>query len=156
MNKFCRNSNLINLDQRKTNLSMKKIVALLAIFLISMSVQGAEETLISNLPQDSSMVYDFPEKMAQFPGGADAMDMFIRKNINYPQRLKDAGVTGKVYIQFVVEKDGKITNVTVRRGANPELDKEALLLVKKMPDWVPGSVRGKKVRVKQTLPIVFS
>ena len=107
-------------------------------------------------PQDSSMVYDFPEKMAEFPGGADAMDLFIRRNLNYPQRLKDAGVQGRVYVQFVVEKDGSITNISVRRGSkNDELDAEAVKLIEKMPDWIPGSMRGKKVRVKHTLPIAF-
>lgn len=107
-------------------------------------------------PQDSSMIYDFPEKMAQFPGGADAMDLFIHKNLNYPTDLKNGGVGGKVYVQFVVEKDGSITNIQVRRSSrNQFLDKEAVNVVKKMPNWEPGSVRGKKVRVKQTVPIAF-
>lgn len=105
--------------------------------------------------QDTA-VYDFPEKMAKYPGGGDAMESFIRKNLVYPDRLKKAGVQGKVYIQFIVEKDGRITNVKVRRGTNPELDKEAKKVIEKMPDWLPGSVRGKKVRVKQTVPITFS
>ena len=101
------------------------------------------------------MVYDFPEKMAQFPGGPDALDAYIRKNLNYPQNLKNSNVQGKVYIQFIVEKDGSISNVEIRRGIHPELDKEAVRLVQNMPKWIPGSVHGKIVRVKQTLPISF-
>lgn len=111
---------------------------------------------VNPMPQDSSMVYDFPEKMAQYPGGADAMDQFIRQNLVYPEDLKNAGVQGKVYVQFIVEKDGTITNITVRRSSrNDRLDQEAIKVIEKMPNWVPGSVRGKKVRAKQTLPIQF-
>lgn len=102
------------------------------------------------------MVYDFPEKMAKYPGGADAMDLFIRKNLVYPEDLKSAGVQGKVYVQFIVEKDGSITNITVRRSSrNERLDQEAIKVIEKMPNWIPGTVRGKKVRVKQTVPIQF-
>ena len=111
---------------------------------------------VNPIPQDSSMVYDFPEKLAQYPGGADAMDQFIRQNLVYPEDLKNAGVQGKVYVQFIVEKDGTITNITVRRSSrNERLDQEAIKVIEKMPNWVPGSVRGKKVRAKQTVPIQF-
>ncbi len=127
------------------------------LLFITVAATGFSANFSVNEPQDSSMVYDFPEQMAKYPGGADAMDLFIRKNLNYPKELKDAGVQGKVYVQFVVEKDGSITNIIVRRGANNDvLDQEALNVIKKMPDWIPGSMRGKKVRVKQTIPIKFS
>jgi len=103
------------------------------------------------------MVYDFHEKMAQFPVNPDAMDLFIRKNLYYPPALKAAGVQGKVYVQFIVEKDGSITNITIRMSSkNSELDQEAINVIKKMPKWVPGSIKGKNVRVKQTVPITFS
>lgn len=133
---------------------MKKVLVLITLLVISYTGMSFEYSI--DEPQDSSMVYDFPEKMAQYPGGADAMDLFIRKNLNYPEKLKNAGVKGKVYVQFIVEKDGRITNITVRRGTNTDLDKEAVSVIKKMPNWIPGSVRGKKVRVKQTVPITFS
>lgn len=134
---------------------MKKIVIFLLFIATTSGVFAAQER--TNFPQDSSTVYDFPEQMAQFPGGADAMDMFIRKNLNYPDNLKRGGVQGKVYIQFIVEKDGSLSNITVRRGCNNEtLDKEAINVIKKMPNWIPGTMRGKKVRVKQTIPITFS
>ncbi len=134
---------------------MKKIIALFALFICTASFAINEKNVFT-IPQDSSMVYDFPEKMAQFPGGADAMDMFIRKNLEYPAALKESGVVGKVYVQFIVEKDGTITDVKVRRGTNTGLDNEAVKVIEKMPNWLPGSVRGKKVRVKQTIPITFS
>jgi TonB family protein len=103
------------------------------------------------------MIYDMPEIMPEFIGGADALDEFIKKNIKYPAEAKEKGIQGKVYIQFVVEKDGSVTNVIVRRGANNALlDAEAMRVVKLMPAWKPGTMRGKKVRVRYTLPITFS
>lgn len=135
---------------------MKKIATSLLFCLLTV-YSFADEHLLVEVPvqEDSSMVYDFPERMAQFPGGSAAMDLFILKNKNYPQSLKDAGVVGKVYVQFIVEKDGSLTNISIRRGTNTDLDKEALNVVEKMPNWIPGSVRGKIVRVKYTLPITF-
>ena len=134
---------------------MKKTIILL--LLIVAANAGFTMGNGSNTPQDSSMVYDFPEQMAHFPGDADAMDLFIRKNLYYPPKLKAAGIQGKVYIQFIVEKDGSISNITVRRGSkNEELDQEAINVIKKMPNWTAGTIRGKKVRVKQTVPITFT
>lgn len=146
---------LENHNEKTSYTAMKTTVIFLLFLATATGLFAAEER--TNFPPDSSMVYDFPEQMAQFPGGADAMDMFIRKNLNYPQRLKDAGVKGKVYIQFIVEKDGSLSNIVVRRGCNnAELDQEAVNVIEKMPNWIPGEVRGKKVRVKQTIPVTFS
>lgn len=115
-------------------------------------------TAESNLftPPDSTMVFDFPENMAKFPGGSEAMEAFIRKNLAYPKELQDGGIQGKVYVQFIVEKDGSLSSIEIRRGVVPQLDKEALRVINEMPNWIPGSNRGKLVRVKQTIPIVFS
>jgi protein TonB len=134
---------------------MKKIMIFL--LLIVAANAGFSKGNGIETPPDSTMVYDFPEQMAHFPGDADAMDLFIRKNLYYPPKLKAAGIQGKVYIQFIVEKDGSISNITVRRGSqNAELDQEAVNVIKKMPNWTPGSMRGKKVRVKQTVPVSFT
>ena len=134
---------------------MKKLLILLLLIVAANAGFTMSNTV--NESQDSSMVYDFPEQMAHFPGDADAMDIFIRKNLYYPPKLKAAGVQGKVYIQFIVVKDGSISNITIRRGCqNAELDQEAVNVIKKMPNWIPGTIRGKKVRVKQTVPVKFS
>jgi protein TonB len=106
--------------------------------------------------KDTSMIYDFPEQMASFPGGPDAMDEFIRKNIEIPAELVGKGEHGKVYIEFIVEKDGSLTNVGVRMSTNNKLNESAVRVVNKMPNWVPGTMRNKSVRVKQTVPIVFA
>jgi len=135
---------------------MKKLVIIILVF-TSFSQVGFSANNGVFSPQDSSMVYDFPEKMAQFPGPPDAMDLFIRKNLIYPGNLRASAVQGKVYVQFVVEKDGSLSNITIRMSSkNAELDQEAINVIKKMPNWIPGSIKGKSVRVKQTIPIIFS
>ena len=119
----------------------------------------SELTYAFEIPTDSSkkeMIFDMPEQMPQYPGGADAMDSFIRGNMRYPQKAKKNNIQGKVYIQFIVEKDGSITSVEVRKGANDLLNQEAIRVIRLMPEWNPGSMRGKKVRVRYTLPITFS
>jgi len=129
---------------------MKKLVIFFA-FMIS-GFLGFSQT--DTVKQE--MIYDMPEIMPEFIGGADALDEFVKKNIKYPAEAKEKGIQGKVYVQFVVEKDGTVTNVVVRRGANALLDAEAVRVVKLMPAWKPGTMRGKKVRVRYTLPITFS
>ncbi|MBI3135031.1 MAG: energy transducer TonB [Bacteroidetes bacterium] len=129
---------------------MKKLIAL--IVLTTTGFFGFSQT--DTVKQE--MIYDMPEIMPEFIGGADALDDFIKKNIKYPAEAKEKGIQGKVYVQFVVEKDGSVTNVIVRRGANALLDAEAVRVVKLMPAWKPGTMRGKKVRVRYTLPVVFT
>lgn len=107
------------------------------------------------MPLDTN-IYDMPEQMPEFPGGATAMEHFISDNLTYPTEAKAKKIQGKVYIQFVVEKDGSIEHVKIRRGVHHLLDEEAIRIIKIMPDWKPGSMRGKTVRVRHTIPIVFA
>ena len=93
------------------------------------------------------------EDMPQFPGGN--VQRWISKNVKYPILAQENGIQGKVFIQFVIEKDGSITDVKVMRGVDASLDKEAIRVVKSMPKWKPGKQRGKPVRVSYTLPINF-
>jgi protein TonB len=93
--------------------------------------------------------------MPEFPGGIEAMYKYLGKNIKYPEMDKRIGIKGKVYLSFVVEKNGEITDVNVMRGISEGCDKVALSAVKKMPKWTPGENLGKKVRVKYTLPVKF-
>jgi TonB family protein len=128
---------------------MKDFLTLLIFTSIGISVSAQQDTV------KEEMIYDMPEIMPEFIGGADALEDFIKKNIVYPPDAKAKGIQGKVYIQFVVEKDGTVTNEVVRRGVNPLLDAEALRVAKLLPAFKPGTMRGKKVRVRYTLPIVF-
>ncbi|MCB9224046.1 MAG: energy transducer TonB [Crocinitomicaceae bacterium] len=129
-----------------------KLLSTLLLFLGLAAVNNANSFF---MPQDT-MVYDMPEQMPEFPGGADAMDHYFADNIKYPPVAKEKGIQGKVYVQFIVEKDGSVTQVKVRRGAHELLDKEAVRVVKMMPNWKPGSMRGKVVRTRYTVPIIFA
>ncbi|MBR4198774.1 MAG: energy transducer TonB [Bacteroidales bacterium] len=92
---------------------------------------------------------------AEFPGGEDALYDFIAKNLKYPQAAKDSNIQGKVFVQFVVEKDGSITNAKVLRDIGGGCGEETLRVVKMMPKWKPGEIRGTKYRVQCTLPVRF-
>jgi protein TonB len=100
-------------------------------------------------------IIEFPDVEASYPGGAAALKQYIRDNVVYPEMAMEMNEQGKVYLSFVVEKDGKITNIKVERGVSSDLDREAKRVVRSMPKWVPGETKGKSVRTKCSLPIVF-
>lgn len=97
------------------------------------------------------------EEMPSFgPGGIDEFrNNYISKNLKYPDVAAENGIQGRVFINFVVEPDGRVTNVKVVRSVDPALDKEAVRVVSSSPKWKPGKQRGKPVRVQFTIPIIF-
>ncbi len=95
------------------------------------------------------------QEQAEFPGGNDSLQAFLKRNLVYPEKAKKEKVSGKVYVSFNVYVDGKIEDAKIISGVNPELDNEALRVVNKMPAWKPGTVSGKPVRVQYILPIDF-
>lgn len=101
-------------------------------------------------------VFVVVEKMPEFPGGEVAVREYIGKSIQYPEDAKKAGIQGKVYITFTVDKTGKVIDAKIARGVNPSLDKEALRVVESMPAWIPGQQRGENVAVSYTIPIQFA
>ena len=103
----------------------------------------------------SDKVYDIVEQQPRFPGGPTAMMRFISENLKYPQNAIDAHIAGRVTVQFVVEKDGSVSNVEVLTGGDPMLDNEAIRLVKSMPRWTPGKQYGMTVRTKYRVPVLF-
>lgn len=102
-------------------------------------------------PMNIAMV----EQKPQFPGGEGEMYKWLGANIVYPPAAAEEGVSGRVVVEFVVGKDGSITNVRVVRPRHPALDKEALRVVKAMPKWIPGRNNGQPVKVTYTLPVTF-
>lgn len=92
------------------------------------------------------------EDMPQFNGD---LKQWLKRNLNYPSIAAEMNIQGKVFIQFVVEKDGSISNIKVMRGVDESLDKEAVRVIQSMPKWIPGKQRGKAVRVAYHLPITF-
>lgn len=98
-------------------------------------------------------IFQVVEDMPQFPGGS--VQKWIAKNVQYPMIAQENNIQGKVFVQFVIEKDGSVSDVKVARSVDPSLDKEAIRVVKAMPKWKPGKQRGKPVRVSYTVPINF-
>ena len=93
--------------------------------------------------------------MPEFPGGMSEAMKFLAKNIKYPVAAQQAKIEGRVIVQFVVERDGSISDIHTVRSVSPELDAEAIRVVSLMPKWKPGKQRGKAVAVKYTMPIMF-
>ncbi len=90
-----------------------------------------------------------------FPGGTAALMKYIQEHLNYPQSAIENRIQGRVYIEFYIESDGKISDAKVKRGVSEELNAEALRILKSMPNWIPGTINGEKSRMKFTLPINF-
>jgi TonB family protein len=101
-------------------------------------------------------VFTVVEDMPKYMGGVNELYKFLGNNIKYPQEAKTAGISGHVFVSFIVEKDGEVTNVKVLRGIGHGCDKEAIRVVESMPNWVPGKQSGKNVRVAYNLPIKYS
>ncbi|MEJ5266702.1 MAG: energy transducer TonB [Bacteroidales bacterium] len=95
------------------------------------------------------------EEKPTFPGGEAELLKFIAENTKYPEIAKENGIQGRVFVQFVIDKNGNVTNVTIARGVDPYLDAEAIRVVKMLPKWTPGKQRGKPVPVTFVVPINF-
>lgn len=104
---------------------------------------------------EETKVFTVVEQMPMFPGGDAALMSYLANNIHYPTVAAENGVQGRVVVGFVVERDGSITDVSVLRGVDPSLDREAMRVVKSMPRWTPGKQNGSAVRVKYQVPVAF-
>ena len=114
------------------------------------------EVMQSDPGTPDNPIFEVVEHMPEFTGGGmPALMEYLSKNIKYPEAAMKKGIQGRGIVQFVVEKDGSITNVKILRGVDPELDKEAVRVVSAMPKWKPGTQRGEAVRVRFTVPVMF-
>lgn len=105
---------------------------------------------------EEAEIFFIVEDMPSFQGkGQDGFRTWIGNNLQYPEIAAENGISGRVFVKFVVEPDGSISNVQLVRGVDPALDKEAIRVVKSSPKWAPGKQRGKPVRVSFTFPINF-
>ncbi len=126
---------------------------------------GPSDTIARYIPQvkgfkdeevtDEAEIFEVVESWPEFPGGNSALYAFLGNNLVYPELAKEIGISGKVYLNFVVEKDGSITDVKVIRGIGGGCDEEALRVVNKMPKWTPGKQRGIPVRVRYIFSVRF-
>ncbi|WP_281615714.1 energy transducer TonB [Flammeovirga sp. SubArs3] len=131
---------------------MKYLIFFSALFFIAPTVYGSisDELILSD-----TTVYENPEDPAGYPKGMGAFYLEVQKQIDYPISAFESKLNGKVYISFVVEKDGTVSNVLVERSLNEECDRAAKDIVKKLVPWIPAKNNEKLVRQKMMLPISF-
>lgn len=106
-------------------------------------------------PKDKDVIVDFPDVEAQFKGGNEEMTRFISSNVHYPFEARKNNIQGRVFISFIVRKNGKLTDIKIERGVHPSLDDAAKEVIEMMPRWKPAEKDGKKVNCKVMLPIAF-
>lgn len=119
------------------------------IVAVGYGLKGATE-------KNEDEVFAEVDEMPEYPGGSMGLRQFIAQSVKYPVEAQKKGTQGKVYVNFIVEKDGSIGMAKIARGVSPELDAEALRVVKLLNNWVPGKQKGKPVRVSYTVPINFA
>ena len=134
-------------------LAVVPVIALVLLAFANPTTETANELV--GVPEVSQDVYESVEQMPQFPGGEAEMMKYLSQNIQYPANAAKNNVEGRVVLQFVIEKDGQIGEVKIARSVDPELDAEALRVVKSMPNFIPGCQDGKPVAVWYTIPISF-
>lgn len=105
---------------------------------------------------EEAQIFMVVESMPEYPGGEAALYKFLAENIKYPQMAKESGIQGRVFVTFVVERNGAVTDVRILRGIGGGCDEEAIRVVTNMPQWTPGKQRGKSVRVQYNLPVKFT
>jgi TonB family protein len=120
------------------------------------SAGSAKAKVVPQPESGEGEVFMVVEEMPEFPGGLEAMVQWIGQRVKYPEQAKKEGITGKVMVSFTVNKAGKVIDVKVERSAHPLLDAEAVRVIGEMPDWKPGSQKGKKVDVGMTVPVKFN
>lgn len=129
-----------------------KILAVFALSLVCLGV-NAQETVENDTVYEKST--NLPDVMPSYPGGSQVLFKYIQTQLRYPSDARNMKVEGRVIVSFIVDKDGWVTNVSVRKGVFPSLDREAVRVVSGMARWDPGKKNGKPVKVKYSLPISF-
>lgn len=118
-------------------------------------VQEFAPIIVEEEEVEEDVIFTVVEDQPSFPGGEEARIRYLNENLRYPQMAREAGIQGTVFITFVVERDGSVTDVRVLRGIGGGCDEEAVRVVRNMPRWTPGRQRGQPVRVQFNMPIRF-
>lgn len=148
-----------------------KLLSIIFLSIIALNVSAQDTIVVAPPPQVilvddgeyeryaadiEAEIFDFPEVETQFKGGSKGMQTYISKHVKYPMEAIENNIQGKVYLRFIVEKSGEVSNVHVERGVHASLDREARRVIANMPKWKPGKNDGKKVRTRVRLPINFT
>lgn len=127
---------------------MKKWLIILLIFLFKINTGIAQ-----NINSNSLEIIDKPDQPAQFKGGMGAFGKFLQKNLKYPEAAQRANVSGKIYMEFIVETDSTISNFNILKSVGFGVDEEAIRVLNLSPKWIPAKYKGKNVRSRFTLPL---
>lgn len=140
---------------KRTSIIMKAIaIAMISVGFNAFANASTIGTEKVNIPQGDK-IFTQEETMPSFPGGTQKLIEYINDNLQYPKDCKESCIEGRVIVTFFVEIDGSLSDIKVIRSLHPSMDAEAVRLVKTMPKWNPGSVDGKVVRKKFTMPVSF-
>jgi protein TonB len=120
---------------------------------LCLTTVNAQKTVVSQ--NKDQKVFDVVEQMPEYPGGMQAMLDYLSANIKYPADALKQKVEGRVIASFVVETDGSVSDIKLHKKVFPSLDSEAVRVIEGMPRWIPGKQKGKAVRVKYTIPVIF-
>ena len=116
----------------------------------------ASVSRVAELEYSDDDVFTIVDEMPEFPGGGQAaLLQYLAASIRYPRSARENGIQGRVVCNFIINKDGKVQDTEVIRSVSPDLDREALRVINAMPPWTPGKQKGKAVRVRYCIPIVF-
>ena len=131
------------------------LATLFVAFACTEEVNLVEEEITQPLSMQDKEVFTVVEQAAQFPGGNDALYAYLAKGVKYPKQARIDGIEGKVWAEFVIERDGSVSNVQVMKGIHSSVDEEVVRLLENLPDFKPASQRGRTVRVRKAIPITF-
>jgi TonB family protein len=134
---------------------MRSLVVLLAVLVVRVVCAQGDSTAASPGISAGDTCLTTCEVMPKYPGGEAAFYAFMAKELRYPSEARDSWIEGKVWVTFILEKDGSVSHAQVTRPVHPLLDAEALRVVRSMSNWTPGYQRGKPVRVQFRLPVDF-
>ncbi len=138
---------------------MKRIISIISYLLLCINILNAtgtaKETVSDSICINQEKIYTAVDEQPKFIDGDGALYKWLSENIRYPEAAVQNNIQGRVTTQFIVEKDGSIGEVKIVRGKNPELDAEAIRVIKSLPRFIPGKMNGQAVRVWYTLPVNF-
>ena len=134
---------------------MKRIVFIITLCYISIGVKAQTASDPAARQDNPQEIFTNPEGMPEFPGGIEGLISFIERNMRYPAKAQQRHIQGRCIVEFTVDTLGRAKDPVVLKSVSPECDQEAMRIIKKMKNWTPGKINGKKVDMKYTIPVQF-
>lgn len=125
-------------------------------FILLCIISQAQNQGMCQDTSESMEVFEILENPAEFPGGVDSLFLYLSNNLQYPKIARESDIQGTVFVTFIVEKDGRISNIEILRGIGGGCDEEVVRVIKNMPKWIPGKLQKECVRQRYNLPVKFT